>query len=100
MQRNSPVSDNAAKLVRMANQIADFFGPYSDEEAAAGIHEHIKSFWTPAMKGELLAYAAADGKGIKPRVMLAVERLRTPPSVIHKAVAGPDELGQATSDAG
>jgi formate dehydrogenase subunit delta len=94
------VADKMQKMVRMANDIANFFRTYSDEEAAKGVHEHIRAFWTPKMREEFLAYAASDGAGIQPRVLLAIARLRTPPSVIHKAVAGPDELGQATSDAG
>lgn len=94
------MADKMQRLVRMANDIANFFRPYSDEEAAKGVHEHIRAFWTPKMRDELLGYAASGGQGIQPRVLLAIERLRTPPSVIHKAVAGPEELGEATSDAG
>jgi formate dehydrogenase subunit delta len=94
------MTEKIQKLVRMANQIADFFRPYSDEEATAGIDEHIRSFWTTSMRKELIAFAEAGGQGLQPRVVAAIERLRAPPSVIHKAVAGPEELGQATSDAG
>ena len=94
------MSEKIEKLVRMANQIADFFAPYQEAEATAGIHEHIRSFWTLGMREELLAYADAGGKGLQLRVVLAIERFRPPPSVIHKAVAGPEELGQAVSDAG
>lgn len=92
--------EKVQKLVRMANQIADFFGPYTDAEAAAGIHEHIRSFWTPMMKTELLDYAAQQGAGLRPRVILAIEQLRAGPSPIHKAAAGAEEMGQAASDAG
>jgi len=94
------MSEKIEKLVRMANQIADFFGPYSDAEAIAGIHEHIRSFWTRGMREELLVFAETDGKGLRPRVMPALEKFRSGESPIHKAVAGPKELGQATSDAG
>ena len=94
------MTEKIEKLVRMANQIAEFFRPYSDAEAAAGVHEHIRAFWTPAMRNELIAFAEAGGNGLQPRVTAAMERFRSPPSVIHKAVAGPEELGQAASDAG
>lgn len=94
------MTEKMQKLVRMANQIADFFGPYSDAEAVAGVQEHIRSFWTTAMRAELLAYAEAGGEGLRPRVVLALEQLRKGPSPIHKAVAGPEEVGQAASDAG
>lgn len=42
-------------LVRMANQIAQFFAPYPPPEAVAGVAEHLEKFWTPAMRKELAA---------------------------------------------
>jgi formate dehydrogenase subunit delta len=94
------MSEKMQKLVRMANQIADFFGPYGDPQAVAGIQEHLRSFWTPAMLKELRAYAEADGNDLRPRVILALKRSTTAESPIEKVTAGPKELGQATSDAG
>lgn len=94
------MSEKIEKLVRMANQIADFFAPYADAEAIAGIQEHLRSFWTPSMRSELRAYAIADGKGLRPRVMLALKKFEPAESPISKVAAGPKELGQATSDAG
>ena len=87
-------------LVRMANQIADFFVPYSDEEAIAGIREHIRSFWTPAMRAELMAYFDSGAAGLKPRVVIALEGFRGGHSPISKVPAGPEKVGQAASDAG
>ena len=52
------------------------------------------------MREELLAFAEAGGQGLKPRVMLAIEGFRAGPSPISKVTAGPEKLGQATSDAG
>jgi formate dehydrogenase subunit delta len=94
------MSEKIEKLVRMANQIADFFAPYPDAEAVAGVQQHIRSFWTPGMRKELVAFAEAGGAGLKPRVMLAIEGFRAGPSPISKVPAGPEKLGQATSDAG
>ena len=94
------MSEKLEKLVRMANQIADFFNPYGEPQAIAGIQEHLRSFWTPAMRQELQAYAAADGKGLRPRVIMALQTPRAADSPIDKVTAGPKELGQATSDAG
>ena len=73
--REKTVTEKIDKLVRMANQIADFFTPYPDEEAVAGVQEHIRSFWTPSMREELAAYAAAGGKGLDPRVLAGDRRL-------------------------
>ncbi|MDG1417313.1 MAG: formate dehydrogenase subunit delta [Maricaulis sp.] len=63
-------------LRRMANQIADFYGPYSDEEAVDGIAVHIAKFWEPRMR-EALQAAFSDTPDIfKPRVAKAIERLK------------------------
>jgi formate dehydrogenase subunit delta len=94
------MSEKIEKLVRMANQIADFFAPYSEQEAIAGVEQHIRSFWTPRMREELLAFADAGGKGLKPPVIAALIGIRGAHSPISKVPAGPEKVGQATSDAG
>lgn len=49
-------------LVRMANQIGDFFAAMPDhDEALEGIATHLKKFWEPRMRRELLAHVDADG---------------------------------------
>ena len=35
------------KLVRMANQIGDFFAALPEAEGVAGAANHLKRFWTP-----------------------------------------------------
>lgn len=95
------MSEKIEKLVRMANQIADFFAPYSEKEAVAGVGQHIKAFWTPRMRSDLLAFVDAGGQGLKPPVIAAMAGMRSPASSpISKVTAGPEKLGQATSDAG
>lgn len=89
------------KLVRMANDIASFFQAYPPEEAAAGIHDHIRSFWTPKMR-ETLRTAAADGTpGMHPLVVHAMTELPHARNPADKEAAGPAELGEiGASDAG
>lgn len=42
-------------LVKMANDIGNFFRANPDHEAAViGITNHIKSFWTPRMRRKLI----------------------------------------------
>lgn len=94
------MSDTTRKLVNMANQIADFFGPYSEKEAVKGIHEHIWQFWTPGMREELGAYIDNGGEGLRPRVIAAMERTHVTTSPIDKATAEPKQAGQLASDAG
>lgn len=59
-------------LIRMANQIAAFFAPYSEDEAVAGIADHIAKFWEPRMRKQLFAIAA-DAKGLDPLVARALK---------------------------
>ena len=49
-------------LLRMANQIGDFFQAMPDrDEALEGIAMHLKRFWEPRMRRELLAHIDAVG---------------------------------------
>jgi formate dehydrogenase subunit delta len=66
------MADNTKTLIRMANQIADFFTPYGEEQAIAGINEHIKAFWVPHMRTDLASYIKDHGgEGLRPRVVAA-----------------------------
>ncbi len=93
--------ETGAKLDLMANQIAAFFRSYPDEEAVAGIHDHIRSFWSPVMRRDLLARADAGSAQLDPLVVAALHVLSTRPSPVRKEAAGPAELGEiGASDAG
>ncbi|MED5609665.1 MULTISPECIES: formate dehydrogenase subunit delta [Pseudomonas] len=46
-------------LVKMANQIGQYFASEPDRElAVSGVRQHLRSFWTPAMRRELAAWLA------------------------------------------
>jgi formate dehydrogenase subunit delta len=55
---------NTTDLVRMANQIADFFRAYPEPEAVAGISRHILDIWDPRMRRALADHLAAGGAGL------------------------------------
>jgi len=65
-------------LVRMVNQIGDFFQAMPDrEEALEGIAMHLKKFWEPRMRRELLAHADAEASaGLHALVAEAITRHR------------------------
>lgn len=90
----------AEKLVRMANQIADFFRPYPEDQAVRGVHDHLMAFWTPGMRAALLAYAGRNDGRVDPLVAKALLSLQTAKSSIEKETAGPEKVGQMSSDAG
>lgn len=56
-------------LVQMANEIGAFFEAWPDRvEAVTGIADHLRNFWEPRMRREIIAYVhrsgGADLKGI------------------------------------
>lgn len=63
------------RLIIMANQIAGFFEPYSEEEAIEGVEQHIKSFWEPRMREQLQAVLTDNPDSLLPVVRKAAARL-------------------------
>ena len=66
---------DAHRLVKMANDIANFFNSEPDHQLAlAGVAGHIGRFWDPRMRRELIKWLDEhDGEGLQP---LALEALR------------------------
>lgn len=65
----------AERLVAMANQIGAFFRLQGEEAALAGVEDHLRKFWDPRMRGELLDHLRAGGEGLTPVVKAAAARL-------------------------
>lgn len=63
-------------LVRMANQIALFFEPYPADEGTAGVAEHLKKFWDPTMRVQLVQVSTTHPEVLHPLVARAVGQLR------------------------
>ncbi len=71
------MSGQLEHLIKMANQIALNFGEQRDlNEAAQKTAEHLKKFWTPAMREQLATYAAEDGEALSPAVRELLEQQR------------------------
>lgn len=64
-------------MVRMANQIADFFKAYPHEEAVKEIAGHLKSFWEPRMLKQIFEAVDhhAPGDELDPLVVEAVRQI-------------------------
>jgi formate dehydrogenase subunit delta len=69
------------RLVTMANQIGDFFGPDPDPaEARKHIADHLKKFWALSMRKEIIAHledTQALGAGLDPIVNETLKEYRT-----------------------
>lgn len=63
-------------LVRMANDISRFFSSESNqEEAAASVLAHVKRFWDPRMRAQIVAHYRAGGSGLTDLSSKAIARL-------------------------
>jgi formate dehydrogenase subunit delta len=64
------------KLVRMVNQIGDYFKAMPEDEAVTGAADHLRLYWTPKMVGEIIAYAEAGHSGLNATAARAVAELK------------------------
>ena len=62
------------KMVMMANQIAGFFNSQPGDSAER-IAEHLRDYWEPRMRAQLLQYIQAGGDNLNPSVKEAARRL-------------------------
>lgn len=68
-------------LVKMANEIGGFFAQMPDrDEALSSIAGHLKNFWEPRMRREIIEYAHRDGSELTELVRDAVLSLKLPES--------------------
>jgi len=65
---------NIHHLVKMANQIGDFFAAYPDRDYAVGsIAQHLKNSWDPRMRRQIIEYVnQSGGADLKEQVREAV----------------------------
>jgi formate dehydrogenase subunit delta len=66
------------KLAYMANQIGKFFAHQKPDQAVASIHTHLRQFWDPRMRRDILAHLDDPQVRLDPLVRQAVEQLREP----------------------
>ena len=64
------------KLVRMANQIADFYAAMPEREAIAGAASHLSLYWTPKMIREIIAFADEGHSGLNAVAARAIDSLK------------------------
>ena len=55
---------NVERLIEMANDIANFFAADPDREAGIeGVTNHLRKFWEPRMRRQLVEHVQAHGPG-------------------------------------
>jgi formate dehydrogenase subunit delta len=72
----------AVNLVTMANDIANFFHGAADPGAAPrSVADHIRRYWHPRMRKQMLAHYAEGGQGLNDIARAAVGMLAGAASV-------------------
>lgn len=67
-----------AKLVYMANQIAQFMESKPHAEGVEGVASHINDFWEPRMRSKFFALIDSGAAGFRPLVIEASAKIRRP----------------------
>lgn len=63
-------------LVKMANDIGNFFAAEPDRAVAAeGVADHLRRFWDQRMRSALVAHRQAGGTGLSEVSAAAVDKL-------------------------
>lgn len=63
------------RLVTMANEIAAFFASEEPATAPENIANHLRRYWDPRMRAQIVAFVQAGGSGLAPEARAGVERL-------------------------
>jgi formate dehydrogenase subunit delta len=63
-------------LIKMVNDISDFFNADSDKELAAeGVRKHLQRSWDPRMRRAIIAYYQEDGSALSVLAKAAITQL-------------------------
>jgi formate dehydrogenase subunit delta len=65
-------------MVRMANQIAEFFKSYSEKEALEGIADHFNKFWETRMRKDFFAHLDKGGEGFDALIIKSAPAIKRP----------------------
>ena len=62
------------QLIKMANQVGDFFESYPDQiQAQQDIAQHLNRFWALSMRQQIAAHVKeAEGAGLQAKVISAI----------------------------
>ena len=73
-------------LAKMANEIGRFFEQTPDHaEAVKSIATHLRNFWEPRMRRQIIEYARGGGPDLSPIVREAILSLQPPGGAIERS---------------
>ena len=86
----------SSDLVRMANQISDYWSVYPKAEAIDGISKHVHASWEPRMRNDMKKHIDKGGEGLSPLFLEAMaDYFKGPKSPVSKATSGKDAASSA-----
>lgn len=64
------------QLVTMVNEIAAFFqGADSETKGAENVENHLRRYWDPRMRKQIIEYASKQGEGLAPLAKAGIDLL-------------------------
>jgi formate dehydrogenase subunit delta len=63
------------RLIRMANQIGKFFQHRPEAQAVADTADHLRKYWDPRMRRDIVAHFDRGGAGLDPIARKAVAEI-------------------------
>lgn len=76
-------------LVKMANDIANFFGAEPDRAVAvAGVADHLRKFWDPRMRRAIIIHVHSGGAGLNELARAAADRLANESAALRQTGDG------------
>ena len=93
--------DNTAGLVRMANQIANFFATQPGDSAALQTADHINAYWVANMRRDIVDFVEHGGAGLTQVALEAVDIVKQRSSKgVERALerAGENSTGHEVGD--
>jgi formate dehydrogenase subunit delta len=69
---------STSDVARLAADIAAQFAHQPDEQAASSVATHIRTFWDPRMRSQLMDLVAAGDSDLDPVLVAAAARLQPP----------------------
>jgi len=64
------------RIIEMINQIDDFFKPYPEKRRIEGIRNHLKTYWDPRMRNQLINLIDSDKILLSPSIVNSVQLLK------------------------
>jgi formate dehydrogenase subunit delta len=81
---------NIDLLIKMANQIGDFFVTATAEQASRDVANHLKRYWDPRMRAQIITYLEErHGAGLSDVARGAIVHLQTDKAAAAAAAPNP-----------